>query len=128
VRTLYREQALLPAPYKDFHVIQPLLSVQQAAPYLGLAVQTIYNRISAKGDLPPFVKNGRLPQFLPEDIDAWRKAKRKTVPEPGRESAPEPASAADPSDAAKAPPRRGRPTKAEQIRNREAAASGRPSR
>lgn len=96
-------------------MLQPLLSVTQAAPFLGLAPQTIYNRLSSGGDLPSVVRNGRLPQFLPEDIAAWREAKRAPMP------------TTLPAIRTVVPRRRGRPTKGEQILlRRKAAADDRP--
>ncbi|HEX7387931.1 MAG TPA: helix-turn-helix domain-containing protein, partial [Castellaniella sp.] len=55
--------------------LQPLLTAAQAAPLLGLALQTIYNRVSSGGDLPPVIyvgdkHHGKRPRlrFDPDDI------------------------------------------------------------
>ncbi|MBU9218212.1 helix-turn-helix transcriptional regulator [Burkholderia gladioli] len=83
----------------------PLLSPKDLAAALGIAEQTIYNRHSGGGDLPPCLKLGRLLRFRREDVDAW--LQQKLTP-----------SAAIPSPAAiaeRAPRRRGRPTIAEQL-------------
>ncbi|RQR44819.1 DNA-binding protein [Burkholderia sp. Bp9140] len=85
-----------------------LLTPKALAEKLGLAVQTIYNRHSKGGDLPPCIKLGRLLRFKPADVDAWLASK---APPPGQP----PAFAAAP-----AARRRGRPTKAEQVAARRA--------
>lgn len=72
---------------------------------LGLAEQTIYNRHSGNGDLPPVIKLGRLLRFRPADVEAWLELRRQTTP---------PTSAHAPLE----PRRPGRPTKAEQIARR----------
>lgn len=76
-----------------------LISPAELGSLVGLAPQTIYNRISTGGDLPSILRIGRLPRFAIADVQAWIDAKRTVV-------APAPA-----------PVRRrpGRPTKAEQI-------------
>lgn len=51
--------------------MEPLLTTKALAELLCLAEQTIYNRISAGGDLPPHIKLGRLVRFRPSDVDAW---------------------------------------------------------
>ena len=51
--------------------MRPLLSPRALGALLGLAEQTVYNRHSTRGDLPPVLKLGRLLRFRPEDVDAW---------------------------------------------------------
>jgi predicted DNA-binding transcriptional regulator AlpA len=96
--------------------LQPLLTAAQAAPLLGLALQTIYNRVSNGGDLPPVLRVGdrrlgRRPRlrFDPGDIASWRAAKRQGI--------------VVPHDAERAR-RPGRPTKAQSIARRQAAERG----
>jgi predicted DNA-binding transcriptional regulator AlpA len=89
--------------------MEPLLSPKELAATLGLAEQTIYNRHSTGGDLPPVLKLGRLLRFRASDVEAW--LARQVV------------AAAPPPPQPAAPPRkRGRPTKAEQIAARRSAA------
>jgi predicted DNA-binding transcriptional regulator AlpA len=82
---------------------QLLLSPKALAATLGLAEQTIYNRHSTGGDLPPCIKLGRLLRFRPSDVEAWLASQ---LPSPG----PQPVVTSAP-----AVRRRGRPTKAEQV-------------
>ncbi|MDO8653849.1 MAG: helix-turn-helix domain-containing protein [Undibacterium sp.] len=84
--------------------MEALLSPKTLAAALGIAEQTIYNRHSTGGDLPPVVKLGRLLRFRPVDVNHWLSQKQ-----------PETLSASAASSAQPAPRRRGRPTKAEQI-------------
>ncbi|MFM0029720.1 helix-turn-helix domain-containing protein [Paraburkholderia madseniana] len=55
--------------------MQQLITPRALAAFLGLAVQTIYNRHSAGGDLPAVVKLGNRLRFRPADVDAWMDAK-----------------------------------------------------
>jgi excisionase family DNA binding protein len=48
----------------------PLLSVKDAAAYLGIKPQTIYNMRTA-GTAPAAVKLGRLVRFRQADLDSW---------------------------------------------------------
>ena len=48
-----------------------LLSPKTLASAHGLAEQTIYNRHSSGGDLPPSIKLGRLLRFHPSAVEAW---------------------------------------------------------
>jgi len=52
-------------------VDQLLISPKALAVALGLAEQTIYNRHSTGGNLPPCIKLGRLLRFRPSDVEAW---------------------------------------------------------
>ncbi|MFL9885008.1 helix-turn-helix domain-containing protein [Paraburkholderia agricolaris] len=88
--------------------MQELLTPKTLATALGLAEQTIYNRHSSGGDLPPCIKLGRLLRFRQADVDAWLTS--RSAPEGLR---PAPAGTAGPK-------RRGRPTKAEQVAARRA--------
>lgn len=87
--------------------MERLFTPQTLADYLGLAVQTIYNRHASGGDLPPVIKIGRLLRFQPQDVVAWLERQR------GQGQAEQSALVA-------APRRRGRPSKAEEVaaRNR----------
>ncbi|TDA43635.1 helix-turn-helix transcriptional regulator [Burkholderia pyrrocinia] len=84
-----------------------LLTPKALAEILGLAEQTIYNRHSKGGDLPPSIKLGRLLRFPVAGAEAWLARKSSS---PGRQPAPAAAPAAR---------RRGRPTKAEQVAARQ---------
>ncbi|WP_374477663.1 helix-turn-helix transcriptional regulator [Zoogloea sp.] len=86
--------------------MEPLLTPQTLAAALGLAEQTIYNRHSTGGNLPPAIKLGRLLRFRPADVEAWLERQKQPSP-----------SAASTAPVVQPPPvrRRGRPTKAEQI-------------
>lgn len=57
----------------------PVLTTARAAEYCGIAVQTLYNLISA-GEGPKVFKQGRLNAFFPVDLDVWL-ASRITDPE-----------------------------------------------
>nr|WP_225936262.1 helix-turn-helix domain-containing protein [Caballeronia sp. NK8] len=56
------------------------MSPHALAAFLGLAVQTIYNRHSSGGDLPSAIKLGNRIRFRSEDVDAWLDAKRQSLP------------------------------------------------
>jgi len=85
--------------------VEQLLTPKTLATTLGLAEQTIYNRHSTGGDLPPVIKLGRLLRFRPADVEAWIESRlRPTVPIF--------------SEATPVTRRPGRPTKAEQIARR----------
>jgi predicted DNA-binding transcriptional regulator AlpA len=81
----------------------PLLSPKDLAAMLGIAEQTIYNRHSGGGDLPPCLKLGRLLRFRREDVDTWLQQKLS------------PSVSAPTTIAVEPPRRRGRPTIAEQL-------------
>lgn len=82
--------------------MQILLTPKTLGAMLGLAEQTIYNRHSNRGDLPPVLKVGRLLRFRPSDVDAWLASKEEPT--------------APTTTPISSPPRRpGRPTKAEQV-------------
>jgi predicted DNA-binding transcriptional regulator AlpA len=83
--------------------VPPLLSPKDLATALGIAEQTIYNRHSGGGDLPPSLKLGRLLRFRREDVEAWLQQKLSPCP-------------ATPAVTTEhAPRRRGRPTISEQL-------------
>ena len=88
--------------------MEQLLSPKTLAALLGLAEQTIYNRHSIGGDLPPTIKLGRLLRFRASDVEAWLTSQQ--------------AAAAVVRPPAKRPTSRrpGRPTKAEQVATRRA--------
>lgn len=48
----------------------PILTTKSAAAYCGIAVQTLYNELSA-GTGPKAFKQGRLNAFYASDLDAW---------------------------------------------------------
>ena len=81
----------------------PLLSPKDLAAMLGIAEQTIYNRHSGGGDLPPCLKLGRLLRFRREDVDTWLQQKLSPLVSALTAIAVEP------------PRRRGRPTISEQL-------------
>jgi predicted DNA-binding transcriptional regulator AlpA len=86
--------------------MEQLLSPRNLADVLGISEQTIYNRHSTGGDLPPTIKLGRLIRFRPTDVESWLKSHQtneKSLEKPAIESIPK---------------RRGRPTKAEQMNSR----------
>lgn len=60
----------------------PVLTTARAAEYCGIAVQTLYNLLSA-GEGPKAFKQGRLNVFYPVDLDDWL-AGRITDPEANR--------------------------------------------
>ncbi|WP_083917451.1 helix-turn-helix domain-containing protein [Leeia oryzae] len=77
---------------------------QTLAEYLNISPQTIYNRLSSKGSLPVCTKIGKLLRFSAQDVEEWLEAQREVV------------KPIDFSIVDQVPRRRGRPTKAEQIR------------
>lgn len=70
---------------------------------LGIAEQTIYNRHSSGGDLPPSIKIGRLLRFRSSEVTSWLDKKQKF-----NNSSP-------PASAQSKKKRRGRPSKKEEI-------------
>lgn len=78
--------------------MENLLTPKKLAEHLGLGLQTIYNRLSLGGDLPPAIRFGGTVRFDPSDVRAWTEARRQGVPVPSH-NAPE----------ASIKPRRGRP-------------------
>lgn len=87
----------------EHDTVEQLLSPKALASLLGLAEQTIYNRHSTGGDLPPAIKIGRALRFRPADVSAWLDGHlqaQASIPATSRSHAIR---------------RRGRPTKAEQI-------------
>ncbi|BCL76674.1 hypothetical protein JHS3_24100 [Jeongeupia sp. HS-3] len=90
--------------------MEQLLSTKALAAMLGIAEQTIYNRHSIGGDLPPAIKLGHLLRFRASDVGTWIDAKcqPKTTP-------------LTPPLLSAMPKRRGRPTKAEQVAARRAS-------
>lgn len=58
-----------------------LLTPAALASALGLATRTIYNRMSAGGDLPTLTRLGRLPRFAVADVEHWLASKRVHPPE-----------------------------------------------
>lgn len=93
--------------HKQFRVTKmtKLQSPEELAKTLGLARQTIYNRISTGAPLPPYKKIGRLVRFSSEDVEHW-------ISELPNQDLPETSVDAEEKR------RRGRPTKAEQIARR----------
>ncbi len=81
--------------------MEKLLTPAELAQLLGVAVQTIYNRLHEGRPLPPCVRIGRLPRFT--DVEAWLAA----LPMQNQPASP-------------TKRRPGRPTKAEQIARRNA--------
>lgn len=93
-------------------LMEQLLTPQELAQLLRLSLQTIYNRRSLGGSLPPAVHIGRLVRYKPADVAAWLDSLS------GQHAVAALKPAAPSSD--ELPRRRGRPTKAEQIRARRA--------
>lgn len=52
----------------------PVLTTKGAASYCGIAVQTLYNELSA-GTGPKAFKQGRLNAFYATDLDEWLKSR-----------------------------------------------------
>jgi predicted DNA-binding transcriptional regulator AlpA len=83
-----------------------LLSPRELANLLSLKEQTIYNRHSTGGNLPPCLKIGNRLRFRQSDVDVWIAAQIELPP----------GSALVPRELERVPTRRrGRPTKAEQV-------------
>lgn len=83
-----------------------LLSPRELANLLSLKEQTIYNRHSAGGSLPPCLKIGNRLRFRQSDVDAWIAAQIQLPPEP----------LTRPLEVERVPTgRRGRPTKAQEV-------------
>lgn len=92
--------------------MEQLLTPETLASALGMATQTIYNRYSTGGNLPPAIKLGRLLRFRDSDVREWLTA-QEVKPKQIKEHA------------ALLPKRRpGRPTKQEQITVRERQGEG----
>jgi len=85
-----------------------LLTPQDLAIQTGLALQTIYNRHSNGGSLPRCINTGRLIRFRPSDVDEWLSMQYEDCLAYNIQLKPEILQSR----------RRGRPTKAEQIRRR----------
>ncbi|WP_293779725.1 helix-turn-helix domain-containing protein [uncultured Oxalicibacterium sp.] len=51
--------------------MEQLFTPETLAIYLGLSLQTIYNRHSTGGDLPVAIKMGRRLRFKPVDVENW---------------------------------------------------------
>lgn len=93
-----------------------LLSSDQLAAVLGLSVQTLYNRRTRGEPLPPCVKVGRLLRYEQGEVHAWLVSQREA--QHVQQAA---LAAAEPTAAPQVARRRGRPTKAEQLRRRQLA-------
>lgn len=63
--------------------LEPLLSIDAVADYLGVSVPTIYDwRVAGKG--PRAIKVGRHLKFAVSDVQAWVAAQREPAPgQPG---------------------------------------------
>ena len=51
-------------------IIEPLLSINHLAQWLGISVRTIDN-LAAHNEAPPFVRIGRQRKWCPDDVRAW---------------------------------------------------------
>ena len=78
------------------------------ANYVGNSLQTIYNRRSNGGSLPKSINIGRLIRFRLSDVDEWLSSCSQTDNDIQDGALP----------AEVKPTRKGRPTKAEQVRRR----------
>lgn len=85
--------------------MEQLFTPETLATFLGIAEQTIYNRHSIGGDLPPSIKLGRLLRFRHGDVVAWlnKKQQAEKLGSPTHTSTKR---------------RRGRPSKKEEIESR----------
>lgn len=94
--------------------MEKLLTSDQLAAVLGLSVQTLYNRRTRGEPLPPCVKVGRLLRYEQGEVHAWLASQREAQHVPL-------VALATPERTAtlQVARRRGRPTKAEQIRRRQ---------
>lgn len=91
-----------------------LLTSDQLAAVLGVSVQTLYNRRTRGEPLPPCVKVGRLLRYEQEEVHAWLVSQREA------QHVPQVALATPERTAAlQVGRRRGRPTKAAQIRRQQ---------
>ena len=61
-------------------ITRRLLSIQEAAEYVGLSVHTVYTMVSQRRI--PFTKVGRLTKFDLKHLDAWIK-QHTVMPMPG---------------------------------------------
>ena len=85
-----------------------LLTSAELAEFLGLAIQTIYNRHHNGASLPPCVRLGRLIRFPVSGVEAWvAQQVEKPMPQQAHQIERRP----------------GRPTKAEQITRRQGGAA-----
>ena len=89
--------------------MEALLTADELATYIGLSVQTIYNRHSNGGALPRCVIIGRRLRFYPRDVERWLEQMAAHQERP-KLAEVQPA----------VPAKRGRPTKAEQMARRQA--------
>jgi excisionase family DNA binding protein len=59
--------------------LEPLLSIEDLARYLGVPVATIYDwRVDGKG--PRAIKIGRYVKFTLSDVQAWLAERREPIP------------------------------------------------
>lgn len=89
--------------------MEQLYTPQQLADSLGISVQTLYNRRSYGGSLPQAIHLGRLVRYRQSDVDAWLSGLSR------HPMLPETSPTVSKTDA---PIRKGRPTKAEQVKSR----------
>ncbi len=76
-------------PPTDAGVTQRLFIAEDAATYLGLAVQTLA-KLRWSGDSPPYCKVGRRVLYDREEMDAWiSERKRRSTSDIPRERKPE---------------------------------------
>jgi excisionase family DNA binding protein len=54
-----------------------LMSVQEAANFLGLSVSTL-NKMRLSGNGPPYMKLGRRVLYDPRDLEAWSAERRRS--------------------------------------------------
>lgn len=57
----------------------PVLTSTDAAEYVGIEVQTLYN-LRAAGSAPKAFKHGRKTVYYPSDLDAWLRARLVAAP------------------------------------------------
>lgn len=61
--------------------IEPYINAEQAAEYLGIKRQSVYNKVAA-GELPHYKRDGLL-RFKRSELDAWLRGQPAPGEEPG---------------------------------------------
>jgi len=93
------------------HPMDRFLNIKQLSEIIGLAEQTIYNRVNTGGDLPPTIKLGRSLRWRESNVEEWMNSKQ-AMPSKLSQASVDLSSLLTKR-------RRGRPTKAEQFAARQ---------